>query len=300
MLPIHNNRRLVDAILLVITFFVFQQSRFAINDQVFGNFYYDILIFLITWFAAAFFTKLYKDRNTSKFTEEVIYVFNALFSQFILVAAILYVFLDQQSISALSLLELLIAFGILQLLIKYIVRKRIHWSYFNDISLSQRLLIIGTTEIIRELSSTIRKHFYLGYRCVGYLSEMDSDVKEIPYLGQPALLKSILENMVVDRLIIALPELSESDIRGYLDTCDAKGIKTYIVPNYHQFTSTSFEIDQIGLIPVINLRALPLDKFENKFLKRSFDIIFSASFLLFIGVWLFPLVALIKIGRAHV
>ena len=300
MLPIHNNRRLVDAILLVITFFVFQQSRFAINDQVFGNFYYDILIFLITWFAAAFFTKLYKDRNTSKFTEEVIYVFNALFSQFILVAAILYVFLDQRAISALSLLELLIAFGILQLLIKYIVRKRIHWSYFNDISLSQRLLIIGTTEIIRELSSTIRKHFYLGYRCVGYLSEMDSDVKEIPYLGQPALLKSILENMVVDRLIIALPELSESDIRGYLDTCDAKGIKTYIVPNYHQFTSTSFEIDQIGLIPVINLRALPLDKFENKFLKRSFDIIFSASFLLFIGVWLFPLVALIKIGRAHV
>jgi putative colanic acid biosysnthesis UDP-glucose lipid carrier transferase len=293
MLPIHNNRRLVDAILLMITFFVLQQTGFAINEQVFGNIYFDVAILWFTWFAAAFFTRLYKDRSTSKFTEEVIFVFNALFSQFILIAAILYVFQDKKSISSKSLLALLILFGLVQLTLKYFVRKRIHWSYYNDIALSQRLLVIGTVDSIKELTQTVKKHFYLGYRCVGYLSESDSNINDVPYFGQPALLKGVIDEIQIDKLIVALPDLSESDIRGYLDTCDAKGIKTYIVPNYHQYTSTSFEIDQIGLIPVINLRALPLDKFENKFLKRSFDIIFSASFLLCIGIWLFPLVALI-------
>lgn len=292
MLPIHNNRRLVDAILLMLTFAVLQQTGFAINEKVFGNFYYDLVIFWFTWFAAAFFTKLYKDRNTSKFTEEVIFVFNALFSQFILITAILYVFLDEKSISAASLLAFLVSFGLIQLLLKYVVRKRIHWSYYNDVALSQRLLIVGTPESTKELAETVKKHFYLGYRCVGYLSDVDAGISHVPYFGQPTLLKGVIDNIAVDKLIVAMPELSESDIREYLDTCDAKGIKTYIVPNYHQFTSTSFEIDQIGLIPVINLRALPLDKFENKFLKRGFDLVFSSLFLLLIGSWLFPLIAL--------
>ena len=299
MLLIHNNRRLVDAILLLFTFIVLQQTGLAINEKVFGNFYYDLIILWFTWFVAAFFTKLYKDRNTSKFTEEIIYVFNALFSQFILIAALLYVFLDEKSISASSLFALLTSFGLAQLLLKYFVRKRIHWSYFNDVALSQRLLIIGTSESTQDLIHTVKKHFYLGYRCVGYLSETEANIKDVAYLGQPTLLKGVIENISIDKLIVALPELSESDICWYLDTCDAKGIKTYIVPNYHQFTSTSFEVDQIGLIPVINLRALPLDKYENKFLKRIFDILFSSLFLLIIGSWFFPLIALlIKMNSA--
>jgi putative colanic acid biosynthesis UDP-glucose lipid carrier transferase len=292
MLLIHNNRRLVDALLLMITFFVFQQTKFAISYHVFGSFLFDLMVLWFTWFGAAFFTSLYKDRNTSKYTEEIIFVFNALFSQFILIAAILYIFIRDQSIGAPSLLLLLVCFGTIQLIVKYFVRKRIHWSYYNDTALSDRLLIIGTAESIKELAQTVKKHFYLGYRCVGYLSESDNNIQDVPYFGQPALLKGVIEEVDIDKLIVALPDLSESDIRGYLDACDAKGIKTYIVPNYHQYTSTSFEIDQIGLIPVINLRALPLDKFENKFLKRAFDLIFSVLFLIFIGSWLFPLVAL--------
>ena len=297
MLPLHNNRRLVDAIMLTFTFYVFQHTAFAINEQVFGNFFVDLAILWITWFASAFFTKLYKDRNTSKFTEEVIYVFNALFSQFILIAAILYIFNNDKSLTPNSLIILLGLFGAVQLVVKYFVRKRIHWAYFNDITLSQRLLLVGSAESTMELAQTVKKHFYLGYRCVGYLSDADGSIKDVPYFGQPSLLKGVMENIEVDKLIVALPDLSESDIRQYLDICDAKGIKTYIVPNYHQFTSTSFEIDQIGLIPVINLRALPLDKFENLFLKRSFDVILSVSFIIFVASWLFPLVALmIKIN----
>ena len=104
---------------------------------------------------------------------------------------------------------------------------------------------------------------------------------------------SLLAVAVLLLIIVALPSISESLIRYFLETCDAHGIKTFIVPNYYQYTSTSFEINQIGLIPVINLRALPLDKSENKFLKRAFDIIFSSLFLLLIGSWLFPLLAIL-------
>ena len=45
-------------------------------------------------------------------------------------------------------------------------------------------------------------------------------------------------------------------------------------------------------MPVISIRSLPLDKSENKFLKRTFDIIFSALFFLLMGWWVLPLIAL--------
>jgi putative colanic acid biosynthesis UDP-glucose lipid carrier transferase len=43
---------------------------------------------------------------------------------------------------------------------------------------------------------------------------------------------------------------------------------------------------------VINVGALPLDRLENKILKRSFDVVFSCLFFLTIGIWMFPLIAL--------
>jgi putative colanic acid biosynthesis UDP-glucose lipid carrier transferase len=46
-------------------------------------------------------------------------------------------------------------------------------------------------------------------------------------------------------------------------------------------------------VPVVNVGHLPLDKKENRILKRIFDIIFSVIFFLTIGIILFPIIALI-------
>jgi putative colanic acid biosynthesis UDP-glucose lipid carrier transferase len=52
-------------------------------------------------------------------------------------------------------------------------------------------------------------------------------------------------------------------------------------------------INNIGLLPVVNVGELPLDKTENRLLKRGFDIFFSILFFLLIGLWIFPLIGLI-------
>jgi putative colanic acid biosynthesis UDP-glucose lipid carrier transferase len=44
-----------------------------------------------------------------------------------------------------------------------------------------------------------------------------------------------------------------------------------ILPNLSEFTSSSVYINNIGLLPVVNVGDLPLDKKENRILKRSFD-----------------------------
>ena len=43
----------------------------------------------------------------------------------------------------------------------------------------------------------------------------------------------------------------------------------------------------------MNVGDLPLDKKENRILKRSFDIVFSLLFFIFLGSFIFPLLAII-------
>ncbi len=292
-LRLHEKRRIIDAFLLVFSFEMVQVFPMGLLDNRIQNSILLIAVLVLSWFIAASNTKLYKDRISNKYVEEIVYVFNTLTIQFVLIAAFLYAYNKKIALPLIFLIYLLIVFGLIQLSIKYLIRKKIHYDYLHDSSMLQKLLIVGSAETTQKLNQTIKANFFYGYNCIGYLSEEDRKIAEVNYLGHPDELAEILKKHQVEKVIVALPSISESLIRYFLETCDAHGIKTFIVPNYYQYTSTSFEINQIGLIPVINLRALPLDKSENKFLKRAFDIIFSSLFLLLIGSWLFPLMAIL-------
>jgi len=288
---LHQMRRLIDGCILLASFMLVQYSPYPTIGKINKNEWLLLAVLLATWYLASGVTKLYKDRVSNKYVEEIVIVINTLFVQFVLIVALLYV--GSAKIAILFLIEIFCLFGFLQLVIKYAIRKKIHYSFLNDTQLSQKLVIIGTNESIVKLHQTITTHYYYGYHCIGYLSETDFGIHDLPWLGKPNTLKEVIDNKKVEKVIVSLPILTEDAVRFYLETCDAKGIKTIIVPNYYQFTSTSFEVDQIGLIPIINLRALPLDKFENKYGKRIFDIVFSSLFLIFIASWFFWLVALL-------
>jgi len=292
-LRLHEKRRIIDALTILICLEIIGVFPLNILQISISSPVLLVFILLISWFIAASNTRLYKDRISNKYVEEIVIVLNTLVIQFILIAAFLFIYNKKIYLPIKFLVCFQILFGFVQLLVKYAIRKKIHYDYLHDSSMLQKLLIVGSAESTLKLSQTIKANFFYGYNCIGYLSEENRKLADVNYLGHPDELAEVLKKYEIEKVIVALPSLSESLIRYFLETCDNHGIKTFIVPNYYQFTSTSFEINQIGLIPVINLRALPLDKSENKFLKRAFDIIFSSLFLLLIGSWLFPLLAIL-------
>jgi putative colanic acid biosynthesis UDP-glucose lipid carrier transferase len=52
-------------------------------------------------------------------------------------------------------------------------------------------------------------------------------------------------------------------------------------------------VDNIGMMPVLNISELPLDKWENKVVKRAFDVAFSLVFFCTLGIIFFPIIALL-------
>lgn len=127
---------------------------------------------------------------------------------------------------------------------------------------------------------------------MGFLDNDNTKLNGCTYQGKINNLQTILKQYHIDEVVIALPNTQNDEIQQCIELCDFYKTKARIIPDLYQYASSTVQVNNIGLMPVISIRSLPLDKSENKFLKRTFDIIFSALFFLLMGWWVLPLIAL--------
>jgi putative colanic acid biosynthesis UDP-glucose lipid carrier transferase len=175
---------------------------------------------------------------------------------------------------------------------KYIIRKTFHRILQKGEHLN-RILLIGSTAAAKDFYETINHHYYYGYKCIGFLDDENNNMNGCKHLGSIDSLSDILSQEHVDEVILALPNSEHETIKASIATCDFHGKRMRIIPDLHLYASSNIQINTIGLLPVINLRSLPLDKWENKALKRVFDILFSISFFILLGWWFMPFIALL-------
>ena len=78
-----------------------------------------------------------------------------------------------------------------------------------------------------------------------------------------------------------------------VDAAERNKIRISLVPSVFNDNFYKYDLDYFETQPILLPSVFPLDYSGNYLLKRLFDIVFSLGFLLFIGVWLFPLVTII-------
>jgi len=260
-----------------------------------------ILLTLIIWYFTANISNLYKDRRSNKFSEEIIFIIYTVMLFTILLSSVFFFlgnYLSYNSEFMFSFLSLLTIFIITA---KYIIRKTMHSALFQG-KLYDSILLVGATPAAMQLYDAINKYYYYGYKCVGFLDNETVKLNGCHYAGHIENLNSVLAKTPVDEVVIALPNSKHKLIRQCIEVCDHYSTSVKILPDFHQYASSASHINNIGLVPVINFNSLPLDKLENKLLKRAFDITFSILFFILLGFWLLPLIALlIKVtSKGHV
>lgn len=254
------------------------------------------LIFLVCatalWYFVAAFTHLYRDRRSNKFAEEIVFICYTLVVYMFALSALAFYLRVALPVSAGFLATMTGCLFLLVTTEKYLLRKMLHAAIFRG-KLYENLLIVGATPSGRHFYDTINQYYYYGYKCVGYLDDHAVAMNGCSYKGRVRGLSTVLEQQRVDEVVIALPNHEHKKIRSCVDICDQYRTKARIIPDLKDMASTATQVNNIGQLSVISIRELPLDKWENKLLKRVFDILFSLCFLLFIGSWLMPLIALI-------
>lgn len=285
----------IDAVSLVFSLFVaiyIKHQHFIFPKSFFDFLYLGLLMGV--WFLSAHECRLYRNRIYKKFPEEILFNFyaNALFV--ILLSAFL--FLSKSNYSNLFRFSILVSIHFfISIISKYYLRKKQHLA-FEGGALSDSVIIVGYNKTSVDFVKTLNQHVYYGYKCIGFIDNNYITIDGINYLGTIQNIENILKSQHVDEVIISLDSDQSANIRHCSEICDQLNIRVRLMPALQDLTTKSEEMDHLGLLSVINLNELPLDKWENKLFKLLFDKLFSLLFFLIIGWWLFPIIAvLIKI-----
>lgn len=282
-------RYIIDAPVVAVSYLVASSITVDVALNLYG--YLFTIVTLIVWYIAASFSRLYADRRSNKYSEEIVFIIYTIILFTILLSSVSFFLRNYIQFNSYFFSFFLIILFLLLTLTKYIIRKYLHSAIYQG-KLFDNILIIGSTPSALDFYETINKYYYYGYKCVGFLDNSNAKMNGCAYQGKINNLGSILKERAVDEVVIALPNTQNEQIQQCIEICDYYTTKARILPDLYQYASSTIQVNNIGLMPVISVRSLPLDKEENKILKKAFDIFFAIIFFLVLGFWLLPLIAL--------
>ncbi|MFA5046393.1 MAG: undecaprenyl-phosphate glucose phosphotransferase [Paludibacter sp.] len=185
----------------------------------------------------------------------------------------------------------------------YVTKLVFYWFLYSYLDFKRkkgfhtdRALIIGVNDTCYQLRDMIDNNPILGYKFIGFVTSKPE--LQVDIIGHPEELPDLIEKYQIQIIFVTLSLLGESKGgRDYLNVCNKLGVRLRFIPENQRWIKSSIHMESVGELALINPQEIPLDKLDYRFLKRTFDLLFSGLFLMFVFTWLFPILAvLIKLN----
>jgi len=155
-----------------------------------------------------------------------------------------------------------------------------------------RVFIVGLNDMSIFLRQLLNNNPMLGYEFIGYVSDKMEEDKDV--MGQLDKLVELVSLHQIDFLFVthsAYNDVKKS--KELLSICNKIGVRLRFVPENQYWFKNSMNLESVGSLAIFNPQEIPLDDLRSRFLKRSFDIVFSSLVIVFIISWLFPVLCII-------
>lgn len=137
----------------------------------------------------------------------------------------------------------------------------------------KHVIIVGAGEVANEYLEVLKNNKNFGYSYYGYVSDNSGFTGE--KLGNFSDLYAVLNKFKPDEVVCALDISDAKYLENIVSDCEKSGTKISIIPFCYKYIPSQPYFDQIGNIPLINIRRIPLDNLGNAFIKRAIDILGS-------------------------
>lgn len=163
---------------------------------------------------------------------------------------------------------------------RVVLRKTLR--HFRKLGYNRKhVLILGSGAMALKYLKAILAEPEFGFYAVGYVSESPSENDwDLAHLGRFDQLEKLIERHRPDEVVAAVEAEDYPRMRSIIAACEKTGTKLSVIPLYAEFMPPNPQFDELGGIPLMNIRRIPLDNWGNAFLKRAVDIVGSALLLL--------------------
>lgn len=170
---------------------------------------------------------------------------------------------------------------------------------------TQRTLIVGTGRIGQRVARQIRDHPEYGLELVGFVDASpragDREPRDVPVLGTPEQLPTLVEHARVDRVIFAFSSESHDTLLPAVRACRDLPARIDVVPRFFDAMGTGATVHSLGGMALVGLGPSSLSR-SSQVIKRAVDIAISTAALVLLAPVLAVIALLIKLdspGPVH-
>jgi Undecaprenyl-phosphate glucose phosphotransferase len=248
-----------------------------------------LLILNILWFFNATITGFYDEIYLRSIAAQFINIAKNTIVQ--IGAAVLFIFLAKEDLFTRNFIVFFAILLFIFISLRTVIFKKILQTLREKGKSVRNLLIIGAGEVGKNFKKTITKNPDFGYYFLGFL---DDNVADPEVVGKVEDLTQTIKAKNIDEVVIALQDESTQQLDEIIRICNINAIKIHIIPDYFRFLSSRFQVSTIGNFPIITARDEPLEEVNKRFIKRTFDIVFSFLVIILVLSWLVPIISILS------
>ena len=194
---------------------------------------------------------------------------------------------------------MIFTFGVFNVILEFLARNfvRLLLRVFRKKGFNQKhILLVGYSDAAFKFIDKINKNPGWGYHIFGIVDDnhkIDSDYRNVKVIDRINNLKQLIETNDFDEVIITLGLNEYDKLKYVVSICEKSGLHTKFIPDYGTIIPTKPVTEDFDGMPVINIRAVPLQNLFNRFIKRTIDIFGSIfGIILFSPVFIFLSIAI--------
>jgi putative colanic acid biosynthesis UDP-glucose lipid carrier transferase len=154
----------------------------------------------------------------------------------------------------------------------------------------KRVIIVGAGKNGMNLYAEMKKESDYGFHIYGFFDDNILLKNTLPnYLGMTHDVEDFALKNHVDEIYCTLPNSKDEKIMRIFNFAEKNMLRFYIIPEFSRYVKRRLTLESIESLPVMAVRAEPLQFIYNQIIKRIFDIFFAFLFL----ITFFPLLYVI-------
>ena len=143
----------------------------------------------------------------------------------------------------------------------------------------RHVLLVGYSPSAQGYIDRIKANPEWGYRIFGILDDnLQGPVckSEVTLCGEISKLEDIISENSIDEIVVTLSVEEYKKLARIVKICEKSGVHTKFIPDYNNIVSSVPAIEDLGGLPVINIRNVPLSNYFNASVKRISDLFLGA------------------------
>lgn len=263
--------------------------------------YFSALYFIVPGYLVLYYTfRLYTPKRVQRAEDDILNIFRANVVGITLILAVLFLanslveYMRDFSRSMLALFAVLNT--VFTILMRTLIRRVLHFFRKRGYNL-RYILLVGYSRAAEAYIDRIVANPQWGYVVRGILDDTvprGAVYKGVKVLGAIDNLLYILPENKLDEIAVSLSLSDYSRLEEIVSLCEKSGVHTTFIPDYNSLVSGKPYTEDLGGLPIINIRYVPLTNTVNAVAKRAVDIVGSLAGLILTSPLLLVVAVLIK------